>query len=157
MEFGIEKCDMLIMKIGKRESAEGTELTNPGCIRTLGKKKNYNNMSNFGNENYQVSGKNKKRVPQKNNKYSRNQEKFHQRNKHQAVPFRRYSGLFLKWTREERKTNYSDQKLHNQHNNQQKNNKEAEMKRKTTAWIFQTTNKGNLTRENLVMASKGKS
>ena len=28
MEFGIEKCAMLIIKIGKRESAEGIELPN---------------------------------------------------------------------------------------------------------------------------------
>ena len=37
MEFGIEKCVMLMMKSGKREKAEGIELSNQEKIRTLGK------------------------------------------------------------------------------------------------------------------------
>ena len=42
MEFGKEKCDMLIMTNGKREITEGIEQPNQERIRTLGKKKNYN-------------------------------------------------------------------------------------------------------------------
>ena len=36
------------------------------------------------------------------------------------------------------------------------NNLETGIKGKTTVWIFQETNKGNLTREDLNMAKKGK-
>ena len=52
-------------------------------------------------------------------------------------------------------THYSDQKQHKQHKDQQKknNNLETKMEKKTTTvWIFQATNKRNLTRENLEMA-----
>ena len=36
MEFGIEKCAMLVMKSGKRHMTDGMELPNPDKIRTLG-------------------------------------------------------------------------------------------------------------------------
>ena len=35
MEFGIEKCSMLIIKIGKRDTVEGTELQNQESFRTF--------------------------------------------------------------------------------------------------------------------------
>ena len=35
MEFGIEKCTMLIMKRGKRHLTDGMELSNQDKIRTL--------------------------------------------------------------------------------------------------------------------------
>ena len=38
MEFGIEKCAMLIMKIGKRHRTEGIQLPNQDKIRTHGEK-----------------------------------------------------------------------------------------------------------------------
>ena len=41
MEFGIEKCTILIMKSGKREKTKGIELPNQEIIRTLGEKENY--------------------------------------------------------------------------------------------------------------------
>ena len=41
MEFGIEKCAMLIMKSGKRHMAERMELVNQEKIRTLGEKETY--------------------------------------------------------------------------------------------------------------------
>ena len=41
MEFGIEKCAMLVMKSGKRHMTEGVELLNQVIIRTLGKKETY--------------------------------------------------------------------------------------------------------------------
>ena len=40
MEFGIEKCALLIMKSERRETAERIELPNQERIRTLGGKKN---------------------------------------------------------------------------------------------------------------------
>ena len=38
MEFGIEKCTMVIMKSGKRHMTERVELPNQEVIRTLGEK-----------------------------------------------------------------------------------------------------------------------
>ena len=38
MEFGIEKCAMLVMKNGKRHMSDGMELPNHDKIRTLGEK-----------------------------------------------------------------------------------------------------------------------
>ena len=35
IEFGIEKCAMLVMKSGKRHMTDGTELPNRDRIRTL--------------------------------------------------------------------------------------------------------------------------
>ena len=41
MEFGIEKCAMLVMKSGKLHMTEGMELPNHDKIRTLGKNETY--------------------------------------------------------------------------------------------------------------------
>ena len=41
LEFSIEKCTMLIMKIGKRRKTEGIELPNQEKIRILGEKEAY--------------------------------------------------------------------------------------------------------------------
>ena len=35
MEFGIEKCTMLVMKSGKRQLTDGMELSNKDKIKTL--------------------------------------------------------------------------------------------------------------------------
>ena len=41
MEFGKEKCAMLVMKSGKRHMMKGVELPNQVVIRTLGEKETY--------------------------------------------------------------------------------------------------------------------
>ena len=41
MEFGIEKCNMLVMKNGKRQITERIELPNQEKIRTLREKETY--------------------------------------------------------------------------------------------------------------------
>ena len=41
MEFGMEKCNMLIMKSGKRQMTEGTELPNQDKIRAIREKEPY--------------------------------------------------------------------------------------------------------------------
>ena len=41
MEFGIEKCAMLVMKSGKRPLTDGMELPNQDKIRTFGEKETY--------------------------------------------------------------------------------------------------------------------
>ena len=40
MEFGIEKCAVLIMKSGKRQIREETKLPSLESIKTLGEKEN---------------------------------------------------------------------------------------------------------------------
>ena len=42
MEFGIEKCAMLVMKSGKWHITDGVELSNQYKIRMLGEKETYN-------------------------------------------------------------------------------------------------------------------
>ena len=41
MEFGIEKCAMIVMKSSKWHMTEGVELPNQVVIRTLGEKETY--------------------------------------------------------------------------------------------------------------------
>ena len=41
MEFGIEKCAMIVTKSGKKHMTEGVELLNQEVIRTLGEKENF--------------------------------------------------------------------------------------------------------------------
>ena len=41
MEFGIEKCAMLVMKSGKRHLTDGMELPDQDKIRTFGEKEMY--------------------------------------------------------------------------------------------------------------------
>ena len=45
MEFGIEKCAMLVMKSGKRHLTEGMELPNQDKIRTLGENETHKYLS----------------------------------------------------------------------------------------------------------------
>ena len=45
MEFGIEKCAMLVMKSCKWHLTDGMELPNQGKIRTLGEKETYKYFS----------------------------------------------------------------------------------------------------------------
>ena len=59
--------------------------------------------------------------------------------------------------KEQKKIDYSEQEEPKQHRDQQNNNnKETKMGRKTTVWIFQAVNLRNLTRENLDMAKQRK-
>ena len=44
MEFGIEKCAMLVMKSGKRHMTDGMELPNHEKIRTLEENETYKNL-----------------------------------------------------------------------------------------------------------------
>ena len=43
MEFGIEKCTMLVMKSSKQHLTDGKELPSQDKIRTLGEKEAYIN------------------------------------------------------------------------------------------------------------------
>ena len=109
MEFGIEKCAMLVMKSGKRHMTDGMELPNLDRIRTLEENETYKYLGIL--EAYTI-----KRVQMKDTirkEYLRRTRKLHEtklssRNLIKgintwAVPLIRYSGLFLKWTRDELK------------------------------------------------------
>ena len=41
MEFGMEKCAMLVMKSGKRQLTDGMELSNKDKIKTLAENETY--------------------------------------------------------------------------------------------------------------------
>ena len=47
MEFGIEKCALLVMKSGKRHLTDGIELPNQDKIRTLAKKRDLQILRNL--------------------------------------------------------------------------------------------------------------
>ena len=109
MEFGIEKCAMLVMKSGKRHMTDGMELPNHDKIRTLEENETYKYLGILeAGTIKQVQMKDTIR-----NEYFRRtrkllETKLSSRNLIKgintwAVPLVRYSGPFLKWTREELK------------------------------------------------------
>ena len=61
MEFGIEKCAMLIVKNEKREIREVVELPNQERIRMLGEKENYKNNKSGHHQTSGDKRKNKKK------------------------------------------------------------------------------------------------
>ena len=74
MEFGIEKCTMLVMKSGKRHVTEGFELSNQVLIRTFGEKETYKYLGILEADtikHMKIKGKIKKRASQKNQKITR--------------------------------------------------------------------------------------
>ena len=58
MEFGIEKCGMLITKSGIRETSEGIELQNQDSMKTFGEKENYKYLGILGAETIRDQRKN---------------------------------------------------------------------------------------------------
>ena len=48
MEFGIEKCAMLVMKSGKRQLTDGMELPNKDKIKSLAEKRNLQIRGHLG-------------------------------------------------------------------------------------------------------------
>ena len=109
MEFGIEKCAMLVMKNGKRHQTDGMELLNQDKIRTFGKKETYKYLGILEAETI-------KRVEMKEKikkEYLRRTRKLHEQKLYSrnlikgintlAVPLVRYSGPLLKLTRKEDK------------------------------------------------------
>ena len=103
MEFGIEKCAMLVMKSGKRHMTDAMELPNQDKIRTLGESETYKYVGILEADTI-------KQVEMKDNtrkEYLRRTRKLHEtklstRNfikgiNTWAVPLVRYAGPFLKW------------------------------------------------------------
>ena len=106
MEFGIEKCALLVMKSGKRHLTDGIELPNQDKIRTLAENETYKYLGILEAYNIkQVEMKNKIQKEYLRRTRKLLETKLNSRNLIKgintwAVPLVRYSGPFLKWTRD---------------------------------------------------------
>ena len=109
MEFGIEKCAMFVMKSGKRHMADRMELPNQDKIRTHGENETYKYLGILEADTIkQVEMKDKIRKEYLRRTRKLLEKKLSRRNLIKgintwAVPIVRYSGPFLKWTRDELK------------------------------------------------------
>ena len=107
MEFGIEKCAMLVMKSGKRHMTDGMELPNHDKIRTLGENETYKYLGILTADTIkQVEMKDKIRKEYLRRTRKLLETKLSSRNLIKgintwAIPLVRYSGPFLKWTNDE--------------------------------------------------------
>ena len=100
MEFGWEKCVILIISSGKRQTTEGIELPNQERIRTSGEKKTYKYLGILEADTIkQVEMREKKRILQENEKTTQNQttlQKPHQRDEYLSCPPCKILGTILK-------------------------------------------------------------
>ena len=107
MEFGIEKRAMLVMKSGKRQLTDGIELPNQYKIKTLAENETYKYMGILEADTIkQVEMKDKIQKEYLWRTRKLFETKLSSRNLIKwintwAVPLVRYSGPFLKWTRDE--------------------------------------------------------
>ena len=107
MEFGIKKCALLVMKSGKRHLTDGIELPNQDKIRTLAENETYKYLGILEAEIIkQVEMKNKIQKEYLRRTTKLLETKLNCRNLIKgintlAIPLDRYSGPFLKWTRDE--------------------------------------------------------
>ena len=109
MEFGIEKCAMLVMKSGKRHMTDGMELPNRDKNRTLEENETHKYLGILEADTIkQVKMKDTIRKDYLRRTRKQLETKLSCRNlikgiKTWAVPLVTYSGPFLKWTRDELK------------------------------------------------------
>ena len=106
MEFGIEKCAMLVMKSGKRHMTDGMELPNHDKIRTLGENETYKYLGILeAGTIKQVEMKDKVRKEYLRRTRKLLETKLSSRNLIKGINTWavRYSGSFLMWTRDELK------------------------------------------------------
>ena len=109
MEFGIEKCAMFVMKSGKQHMTDGIELPNQDKIRTLRENDAYKYLGILEADTIkqvQMKDKIQKEYFRRTRKLL--EIKLSRRNLIKgintwAVPLVRYSGPFLKWTKDELK------------------------------------------------------
>ena len=109
MEFSIEKCAMLVMKIGKLHLTNRLERPNQDKIRKLGEKETYKYLGIFEADTIkrvEMKEKSKKEYLRRTRKLL--ETKLCSRNFIKGINILavlrvRYSGYFLKWTREELK------------------------------------------------------
>ena len=109
MKFGIEKCAMLVMESGKRHMTDGMELLNHDKIRTLGENETYKYLGILEADTIK-QGEMKDKIRKEYLRRTRKllETKLFNRDLIKgintwAVPLVRYSGPFLKWTRDELK------------------------------------------------------
>ena len=109
MEFGIEKCAMLVMKSGKRHLTDGMELPNQDKIKTLAENETYKYLGILETDTIkQVEMKDKIQKEYLRRTRKLLETKLSNRNLIKrintwAVPLVRYSGSFFKRTRDELK------------------------------------------------------
>ena len=107
MEFGIEKCALFVMKSGQRHLTDGIELPNQDNIRTLAENETYKYLGILVVDTItQVKMKNKIQKEYLRRTRKLLDTKLNSRNLIKgidtwALPLVRYSGPFLKWTRDE--------------------------------------------------------
>ena len=104
MEFSIEKCALLVMKSGKRHITDGIELPNQDKIRTLAENETYKYLEILEANTIKQIEKFKKNISGELENYSRikiNSRNLIKGRNTWAVPLVRYSGPFLKWTKDE--------------------------------------------------------
>ena len=96
MEFGIEKCAMLVMKSGKRHLTDGIELLNKDKIKSLAENETYKYLGILEADTIKQAEM-KEKIQKEYLRRTRKllETKLNSRN------LVRYSGPFLKWTREE--------------------------------------------------------
>ena len=110
MKFDIEKCSMLVMKSGKQQLTDGMELPNQDNIKTLAENETYKYLGILEADTIKKSG-NERQNSKRNISVELKkllETKLNSRNLIKgintwAVPPVRYSGPFLKWTRNELK------------------------------------------------------
>ena len=123
MEFGIEKCVLLVIKSGKRHLTDGMEIPNQDKIRTLGEKETYKYLGILEADTIkQVEIKDKIQKEYWRGTRKLLETKLASRNLIKgintwAVHLVRYSGSFLKWTRDEvKQMDQRSRKLMTMHN-----------------------------------------
>ena len=107
MEYGIEKCAMLVMNCGKRHITEGVELPNQVVIRTLGKKETLKNVGILEADIIEQQEK-KEKIKKRGGTRKLLETKLYSKNLVKEINtwvalLVRYSGPFLMWTKEELK------------------------------------------------------
>ena len=121
MEFGIERFAILPMKSGQRHLTDGMELPNQDKIRTLGEKEIYKYSGILDADTIkQVEMKDKIQKEYLRRSRKLLETKLCSRNLFKrlntwGVPLVKYSGPFLKWTRDELKPNGSKYLKTNDH------------------------------------------
>ena len=116
MEFGIEKCAMLVMKSCKQYLTDGMELPSQDKIRTLGENetnKYLDILEGYTIKQAKMKTKLRKNITEELENYSR--QSYQSETLSKAVSLVRYSGPFLKWTRELKQTNHRTRKLMTMH------------------------------------------
>ena len=109
MEFGIEKCAILVIKSGKRQLTDGMELLNKDKIKTFAENEAYKYLGILEADTIKQAEM-KEKIQKEYLRRTRKllETKFNSRNLIKgintwAVPLVRYSAPFLKWTRDELK------------------------------------------------------